>query len=58
MTGTQSTKGLEIAATGGLAAALTWPAMYRAIRFRGVAEQLWEVSEEKTGVRYPALDPA
>src|SRR5689334_25444225 len=30
VTSTQSTKGLEIAATGGLAAALTWPAMYRA----------------------------
>jgi hypothetical protein len=27
-------------------------------RDRGVAERLWEVSEEKTGVRYPALDPA
>ncbi len=40
VTGTESTKGLEIAATGGIAAALTWPAMYRAIRFRGVAEQL------------------
>ena len=40
VTGTESTKGLEIAATGGIAAALTWPAMYRAIRFRGVAEEL------------------
>ena len=27
-------------------------------RDRAVAERLWEVSEEKTGVRYPALDPA
>jgi len=32
-----SAKGAEIAATGGLAAALTWPAMYRAVRFRGRA---------------------
>ena len=40
VTGTESTKALEIAATGGIAAALTWPAMFRAIRFRGVAEQL------------------
>lgn len=40
VTGTESTKGREIAATGGIAAALTWPAMFRAIRFRGVAEQL------------------
>ena len=40
VTNTESTKGLEIAATGGLAASLTWPAMFRAIRFRGVAEEL------------------
>ena len=40
VTGTESTKGLEIAATGGIAAALTWPAMFRAIRFRGVAQEL------------------
>lgn len=40
VTGTQSTKGQEIAATGGLAASLTWPAMYRAIRFRGTAQEL------------------
>jgi pyridoxamine 5'-phosphate oxidase len=43
VTGTESTMGLEIAATGGIAAALTWPAMYRAIRFRGLAQ---EVSRE------------
>lgn len=35
-----STKGAEIAATGGIAAALTWPAMYRAVRFRGRAVPL------------------
>jgi pyridoxamine 5'-phosphate oxidase len=40
VTNTESTKGLEIAATGGIAASLTWPAMFRAIRFRGVAEPL------------------
>ena len=44
VTGTESTKGLEIAATGGIAAALTWPAMFRAIRFRGMAQ---EVSREE-----------
>ena len=44
VTGTESTKGLEIAATGGIAASLTWPAMFRAIRFRGVAQ---EVSREE-----------
>ena len=27
-------------------------------RDRALAERLWTVSEEKTGVRYPALDPA
>jgi len=40
VTNTDSTKGREIAATGGIAASLTWPAMYRAIRFRGVAQEL------------------
>ena len=47
VTGTESTKGLEIAATGGLAASLTWPAMYRAIRFRGTAQEL--TRDEVTG---------
>ncbi|MBO3085998.1 pyridoxamine 5'-phosphate oxidase [Cellulomonas fengjieae] len=32
-----SAKSREIAATGAVAAALTWPTMYRAIRFRGTA---------------------
>jgi pyridoxamine 5'-phosphate oxidase len=40
VTNTESTKGLEIAATGAMAASLTWPSMYRAIRFRGAAEAL------------------
>jgi len=35
-----SAKGSEIAATGGIAAALTWPSMYRAVRFRGRAVPL------------------
>jgi pyridoxamine 5'-phosphate oxidase len=47
VTNTESTKGLEIAATGGIAASLTWPAMFRAVRFRGVAEPL--TREEVTG---------
>ena len=33
-------------------------AVSRRARDRAVAERLWEASEEKTGVRYPALDPA
>jgi len=33
-------------------------AVSRRARNRAVAERLWTVSEEKTGVRYPALDPA
>jgi pyridoxamine 5'-phosphate oxidase len=40
VTNTESAKGREIAATGGIAASLTWPAMFRAIRFRGVAQEL------------------
>jgi NAD(P)-dependent dehydrogenase (short-subunit alcohol dehydrogenase family) len=33
-------------------------AVSRRARDRGVAERLWTVSEEKTGVRYSVLDPA
>jgi pyridoxamine 5'-phosphate oxidase len=40
VTNTRSTKGLELAANSGIAAGLTWPAMYRAIRFRGTAQEL------------------
>ncbi len=40
VTSRQSTKGLELAQNPHLAAALTWPAMFRSIRFRGVAEPL------------------
>ena len=38
VTGLTSTKGQELAANPQIAAALTWPAMFRAIRFRGRAE--------------------
>ena len=40
VTSTRSTKGRELATTGGIAASLTWPALYRAVRFRGVAHEL------------------
>jgi pyridoxamine 5'-phosphate oxidase len=40
VTNVESAKGREIAATGGVAASLTWPAMYRAVRFRGTAQEL------------------
>lgn len=40
VTNLQSTKGDEIRAEPRVAAALTWPSLYRAIRFRGVAEPL------------------
>ncbi len=36
----ESAKGLELGRDARVAAALTWPAMFRAIRFRGVAEAL------------------
>lgn len=39
-TSTRSTKGEQLAANPGVAASLTWPAMYRSLRFRGVAELL------------------
>ena len=37
VTNLESAKGVEIAANPRIAAALTWPALYRAIRFRGTA---------------------
>ncbi len=40
VTNLDSTKGFELRADARLAVALTWPSMYRAIRFRGTAEQL------------------
>jgi pyridoxamine 5'-phosphate oxidase len=40
VTSTDSTKGVELAGNPAIAASLTWPAMFRAIRFRGVAEPL------------------
>lgn len=38
VTNLESTKALELAANPRVAATLTWPALHRAIRFRGVAE--------------------
>ncbi len=40
VTNTDSAKGRELAANAAVAAGLTWPAMFRAIRFRGVAQEL------------------
>jgi pyridoxamine 5'-phosphate oxidase len=39
-TGTDSAKGRQLAANTAAAAALTWPSLFRAIRFRGYAEPL------------------
>ena len=36
----ESAKGVQITGNPAVAAAIVWPAMYRAIRFRGVARQL------------------
>ena len=38
VTNLKSAKGIELGSNPRIAAALTWPAIYRAIRFRGVAE--------------------
>ena len=40
VTDLRSAKSTEIAATGGLAGTLTWPTMFRAVRFRGRAVPL------------------
>ena len=40
VTDTASIKASEISAGGGMAAALTWSALFRAIRFRGTAEAM------------------
>jgi len=40
VTSVDSTKGRELRGNAHVAAALTWPAMFRAIRFRGVVEEL------------------
>ncbi len=37
---TDSTKGVELAANPAMAAGLTWPGLFRAIRFRGSAEMM------------------
>ncbi|GGK58721.1 pyridoxamine 5'-phosphate oxidase [Ornithinimicrobium pekingense] len=39
-TSNRSAKGRQLAASPGVAASLTWPAMFRAVRFRGYAELL------------------
>ena len=40
VTSLDSTKGRQLAANPHVAASLTWPSMYRAIRFRGTAHQI------------------
>lgn len=40
VTNLESAKGIQLARNPGIAATLVWPAMYRAIRFRGTARQL------------------
>lgn len=40
VTNLHSTKGRQIAARPQIAASLTWPSMFRSIRFRGVAERV------------------
>ncbi|MGB3686360.1 MAG: pyridoxamine 5'-phosphate oxidase [Ornithinimicrobium sp.] len=40
LTNTSSAKGMQLAANQRLAASLTWPSMYRSIRFAGVAERV------------------
>lgn len=40
VTNTESTKGAQLAANPAIAASLTWPAMYRSIRFRGAAQDV------------------
>jgi pyridoxamine 5'-phosphate oxidase len=47
VTNTESTKAQELAGNDGIAATLTWPSMYRAIRFRGRALELGR--DEVTG---------
>src|SRR6476646_197235 len=42
VTNLESAKGRQLAGNAGIAASLTWPAMYRAVRFRGTAHLLPE----------------
>lgn len=46
VTATTSRKGRELAANPAVAASLTWPAMYRAVRFRGSAVPLDDAEVE------------
>jgi pyridoxamine 5'-phosphate oxidase len=47
VTALTSTKGRELTATSAVAASLTWPAMYRAIRFRGHALEVSRAEVEE-----------
>lgn len=47
VTNLQSTKSLELAANPRVAAGLTWPAIFRSIRFRGVAELITRAEVEE-----------
>lgn len=49
----ESAKGRQIAATGVAAAALTWPSMFRAIRFRGRCVRLDPAEEQAYFVSRP-----
>jgi len=53
VTSLESTKGIQIAGDPRVAAALVWPAMYRAIRFRGTARQLDRAEVEDYFVERP-----
>jgi pyridoxamine 5'-phosphate oxidase len=47
VTNLESTKAVQIAGNPGVAATLVWAAMFRAIRFRGTAEQLGRAEVER-----------
>ncbi len=47
VTNLESAKAVQIAGNPGVAATLVWPAMYRAIRFRGTAQQLGRPEVER-----------
>lgn len=49
----ESAKGVQIAGNPAAAASLVWPAMYRAIRFRGMAGQLGRDEVERYFVERP-----
>ena len=47
VTNLESTKAVQIAGNPAVAATLVWPAMYRAVRFRGTAHQLGRAEVER-----------